>query len=89
MHRDDIRVSFHQNAAILLGDGPFGKIESVQDIAFVVDLRFGRVEVFGGLLVGPHGTGTESDDPSADAVDRKDNPSAEAVIVPSGLSFDS
>lgn len=54
VHLDHVGISLDQNAAVLLHDGPLGVIKSVEDVALVVDLRLGRVEVFGDFLVGAH-----------------------------------
>ena len=88
MHRDDVCVTFDQDAAILLRNGPFGLIKAVKDVAFVVDFRFGRVEVFRYLLVGAHRTAAECDDTTADAVDREDHACAEPVVISSVFAFD-
>ena len=51
MHLNHIGIAFHQIAVIGFGDGLFGKEDAVQHFALVVNLAFGRVEVFGLFLV--------------------------------------
>ena len=88
VHRDDVRVTFDQDAAVLLRDRPFGEIDSVQDVAFVVDLRFRRVQVFRDFLVGAHRPAAECGYASADPVDREHYPAAETVVIAARLAFD-
>ena len=88
VHRDDVRVTFDQDTAILLRDRPFGEIDSVQDVAFVVHLRFRRVQVFRDFLVGAHRPAAECGYASADPVDREHDPAAETVVIAARLAFD-
>ena len=88
VHLDHVGISLDQNAAVLLHDGPFGVIKSVEDVALVVDLRLGRVEVFGDFLVGAHRPAAEGGHAAADAVDREHHAAAEAVVIAARLALD-
>ena len=50
MHRNDIHISFDKNALVVLYNGLLGLVKSVELIAFLVDERLGRVDIFGDIL---------------------------------------
>jgi len=43
MHRNYIGIALHQITVVMLYDGRFREIDTIQDLAFVVNIAFGRV----------------------------------------------
>src|SRR5438445_332545 len=77
---DGIGIAFGYYAAVVLADFQLGKVEPVQDIAFIVQKGLGSVNVlcrFFGLLENP---AAKSDDLGIDIKNGKYNAAAEAVI---------
>ncbi len=81
MHGDDVRVAFHQVAAVLLDDGLLGLVHAVEFVALVVDFRFGRVDVLHLHTLGSGGqyASAEGYHLAAKRVDGKDDASPETV----------
>ena len=45
VHGYDVRIAFHQEATVLLHNSLLGEIDTVQFVAFMIDCRFGRVDI--------------------------------------------
>ena len=82
MHGNNIRVAFHQKAAVSLYDRLFGEIDPVKLVTLMVNLTFGRVDIFGCLFVFLQDTSSESDDFSTERMDRKNDTPAKTVVYP-------
>ena len=61
VHGDDIHIALHKYALLSLGYSLLGLIEPVELSALEVDVRFGRVDIFGYLLLLAESTASESD----------------------------
>ena len=82
VHGDDVDVAFDEVALVGLGDGCAGLEEAVEGAGLVVDVAVGRVDVFGGLLLGAEDAAGEAEDAAGDAVDGEHDAAAEAVVGP-------
>ena len=82
---DHIGVPFYQEATIFLYNSRFSLEKAIQHVAFMVDLRFGRVDVFGGFLILFQDTAAEADYLSRYAVDGEDHPAGKSVELVSVL----
>ncbi len=79
MHGDDVRISLNQEATVGLDNGFFGKVDTIQFVAFVVDFAFRRVHILGPLFVSFQYSPAKGHDLSAERMDRKDDTPLEAV----------
>ena len=79
VHLNYIGIAFNQIAVIGFGDGLFGKEDAVQHFALVVNLTFGRVEVFSLFLVVGEDAPSEAQYASAHRVNGKHYTPFEAV----------
>ena len=82
VHLDDIRIPFHQKTVVLFGNGLFGKINAIEHLTFVVNLAFGRVQVFGSFLIIRQNTATKTEHPAAHGMDGEHDPPFETVERP-------
>ncbi|CCZ39624.1 uncharacterized protein BN707_03299 [Bacteroides fragilis CAG:558] len=80
VHRDHVRISFHKEAAVLLYDGLFGKVDAVKFVAFMINFRLRRVDILGEFLVfRTEHTPAERNHFARKRVDREHDTSPEAV----------
>ena len=79
VHRDDVGVSLHQEATVLLDDGLLRKVDAVELIALVIDFRLGRIDILRRLGISLEDTSAEGHDLPRQGMDREDDPSPEAV----------
>ena len=82
MHGNHIRVAFHQEAAISLYDRLLGEIDPVKLIALMINLTFGRVDIFGRLFVFLQDASSESNNFSTERMDRKNDTPAKTIVYP-------
>ena len=87
MHGYDIGITFHHIGHILSHNLFLGKGYGVKNIAFVVNLRFGRIDVFGLRFVARQDTPAKAQHPSRKAVYGKDHTSAKTVVEFSTVFF--
>ena len=80
MRRHDVRVAFHNDDLFGLGHIAFCQVNAVEHLGFLIQLRFGGVQVFGALVVIEEAAGTEADGLTGDGADRPDDATAEAVV---------
>ncbi len=81
VQRNDVGVALHQDGFFLRAQGLTGLVEPVQNTAFMIDGRFGRVDVFGLFGIGLQQSSTEADYAACVREDRKHEPVTKAVIV--------
>ena len=79
VHLNHIGIAFNQVAVIGFSDGLFGKENAIQHFALVVNLAFGRVEVFSLFLVVGEDTPSKTQYPSAHRVYGEHHAPFEAV----------
>ena len=87
VHSQHVEVAFHQDALVLFGDGALGKVDAIEGLLLVVDLRLGRVLVFRAFLVVGEDASTEANDASRQVMDGEHHTSMVAVVEPV-VSFD-
>ena len=78
VHHHHVHVALHQDAAVLPGDVALGEIDAQQVAALDVDLRLGRIDVFG-RIVRAERAAAERDHAPAHRVDREHHALAELV----------
>ena len=87
MHRQHVGISLDQVAAPLFLDGPLGLVDAVELVALVVNIRFGRVEVFAYLHPRLQDASAKGDHLARYAVDREHDPAREEVVDAAVLPF--
>ncbi|MDI2022711.1 hypothetical protein PJL18_03253 [Paenarthrobacter nicotinovorans] len=75
-----VRVPLHHHQLALLGDVPFGEVDAVEDLGFLVERGLRGVQVFGALVVFVELARTKTDGVPRDVPDRPDQPAAETVV---------
>ena len=71
MQRDHIGVTFHHKAVILLDYIRFGLVDTVNDLALVVHIRFRTVDVLGHFLIAAEGSSAKGDHTARKVMDRE------------------
>lgn len=81
VHGDDVGITFHQEAAVLLHDGLLGEVDAIEFVALVIDFAFGRVDVLHFDALGGSGqyTSAEGYHFARQRMDGEDDASPETV----------
>ena len=81
VHGDNVGITFHQEAAVLLHDGLLGEVDAIEFVALVIDFAFGRVDVLHFDALGGSGqhTSAEGYHFTRQRMDGEDDASPEAV----------
>ena len=82
MHGQDVEVALYQDTFVLPGNFILCEIDSIQGLALYIYLCFRRIDIFGNILVRTQGSAAESDDSSADGMNRENHPVVETVHEP-------
>ena len=78
MESDDVEIALHNNSTILLADGISRLVETEKVFAFLKNLRFRGIEIFGFTAI--QAAPTETDHTALTVVDGNDDAMTETVV---------
>ena len=81
MHGDDVDVAFDEVTFVGAAYGVSGLVESIEDMAFVVDFGVGGVDVFSGLFFFGEDAATETENTAGDTEDGEHDAATETVVT--------
>ena len=79
VHRNDVRISLHQETAALLDNSVLRQIETVEFVALMINLRFRRIYILGHFAVRRHHASAECHDLARHGMHREYDPAVIAI----------
>ena len=79
MHTYNVGIALAEQTFVVFDDVAFGKIKTVEDLAFVVDDALGRIEILGDFFIGKQGAATKTKYAPRDTMNREHHATLEKV----------
>jgi len=85
VEREQIKITFDDDHTILLGGITLGRLEAIENLAFMINTGFRRIKIF--RLSFPNQSPAESDNPLMKVKDGKKDPPSKSIIPARGIVF--